>query len=225
MSFSNKGVVFSGVSCSPTRSFQSSEEAEVSSRTVDSAPWTFAPTALGERGVAEANIYTHWKLCDEMPKHFDRKVFGIDFGFNNATAVVEIREKDRIFYWDEKLYQSHLTNDELIVKLEKLGITGSDVIVADSAEPARIQAIQDAGYYIEPANKAVKAGIDFVKSHGFYITKRSVNILKEVKTYSWKQKEGNSIDEPVKVNDHAMDAGRYGAYSLLVEHSDALIFI
>jgi len=37
-----------------------------------------------------------------------------------------------------------------------------------------------------------------------YITKDSVNLLKEVKSYSWKQKDDIILDEPVKANDHCL---------------------
>ena len=47
-------------------------------------------------------------------------------------------------------------------------------------------------------------------SFDIHITKRSVNILKEIELYAWREdKEGNSLDEPIKLNDDAMDATRY----------------
>jgi phage terminase large subunit len=98
-------------------------------------------------------------------------------------------------------------------------------IYADAAEPDRIQELcdgmtDDSGNFIEgfnvlPADKAVSPGIDFVKSHPMKITKRSTNILNEIKKYMWKVgKDGKIVkDEPVKINDHAMDAGRYGEFT------------
>jgi phage terminase large subunit len=49
-----------------------------------------------------------------------------------------------------------------------------------------------------------------------YITKRSINLLKEIRSYKWKtDKDGRVLDEPVKFNDHAMDAGRYGVFTYM----------
>ena len=175
---------------------------------------------LGQKGTAESLIYTHWKYCDKMPEKYDRRVYGLDFGFNNPTCLEEIREKDRDYYWQEIIYQSHLTNDQLIEEMKAKGVSQEDEIIADSAEPARIKAIEDAGYNILPAEKSVKDRIDFIKSHGFYIVKSSVNTAKEAKKYSWKTKDGKNLDEPVKTQDHAMDAGGYAEYHLREEDTN-----
>ena len=169
---------------------------------------------LGLRGVRESTIYTHWKFCDKLPDNYDVKIFGLDFGFNNPTAFIEVRDKDKNYYWKERLYERGLTNTDLIAKLEQLVeqkvLTYEDEIYADNVEPARIKEIKDAGFNIFPCFKGeIKDRIIFIKSHGFYITKDSVNILKEVKSYSWKEKNGKLLDEPVKVNDHGMDGGGY----------------
>ncbi len=167
---------------------------------------------LGLRGASEAKIYTHWQLCDALPENPDEIVYGLDFGFNNPTALVKIAAKDKNFYWQEKLYQSFLTNTQLIEKLGTFEI-GNAIIYADSAEPARIAEIKRAGFNIKPAKKEVKERIDFIKSHEFHITKDSVNVQKEAKSYSWKLKDEKPTDEPVKDNDHLMDAGGYAIYT------------
>ena len=56
--------------------------------------------------------------------------------------------------------------------------------------------------------------IDFVKSFNIHITKRSVNLMRELGTYVWdKDRDGNALDEPIKFNDHAIDAACYAAYT------------
>ncbi len=46
------------------------------------------------------------------------------------------------------------------------------------------------------------------------IHESSVNMIKEIKSYKWKvNKNGITLDEPVKFNDHSMDSGRYGLYT------------
>jgi len=38
--------------------------------------------------------------------------------------------------------------------------------------------------------------------------------LKEIQTYSWRtDRQGNILEQPVKFNDHAMDAIRYAVYT------------
>ncbi len=182
---------------------------------------------LGLRGVTETLIYTHWQYCDVLPENPDKRMFGLDFGFNNQTALVEVDEKDKDYYWHELLYEKYITNADLIRteseaiekgkplgKLHKLVNEGklsyNDIIYADSAEPGRIEEIMQAGFNVVPAFKTeIKNGVDIIKSHKFFITKESINLSKEAKSYSWKTKDGKPLEEPVKENDHLLDAGRY----------------
>jgi len=165
---------------------------------------------LGERGITEAAIYNHWQFTDQLEA--EERIFGLDFGFNNQTALVEIGIKDQRYYAREKLYQTHLTNSDLIEKLKTL-IGFNDTIYADCAEPQRIEEIKSAGFNILPADKDVKKGIDHLRSHELFITKDSTNLLKEIKSYKWKVRDDRILDEPVKFNDHLMDAMRYAVHT------------
>lgn len=173
---------------------------------------------LGERGTNEAAIYKHWQLVDELPEGGET-IYGLDFGFNNPTALVEIVIKDQEIYAKELLYESYLTNSDLIQRMKTLipDDKRDNIIYADSAEPQRIEEINQAGLWCEAADKDVKKGIDTIKSHAFNITKDSPNLQKEAKSYKWKQKDEKIIDEPVKFNDHILDATRYAAHSHLKE--------
>ena len=97
----------------------------------------------------------------------------------------------------------------------KKNIPPNTSIYADCAEPARIEEMKRHNLNVFPADKSVKDGIDYVKRQKLYITSNSSNILKEIRGYSYKQKDGHSIDEPIKLNDHTMDAIRYAIYSHL----------
>ena len=47
-----------------------------------------------------------------------------------------------------------------------------------------------------------------------HIVEGSDNIIRERSKYKWKtDKDGNPLPEPVKFDDHAMDAIRYGIYT------------
>ena len=49
-----------------------------------------------------------------------------------------------------------------------------------------------------------------------YVTKQSVDIIRELRGYVWaKDKDENKLNEPIKINDHAMDALRYGVFTPL----------
>jgi phage terminase large subunit len=168
----------------------------------------------GERGQSQALIYSNWDIIEEMPQSFDTDGYGVDFGFNNPSAVIRCGIKDKVdVYVDEELYETRLTNSDLIDRLNFLIPDKGRVIKADSAEPDRIQELQMAGFNCEPCMKgknSVKNGIDVVKRKRLHITRRSVNVLKEIKNYKWKSdRDGRVLDEPVPFMNHAMDAMRY----------------
>ena len=167
---------------------------------------------LGQPGSGATKIYSHWR--DGEPPAAGQKVYGLDFGYNNPTALVEVTLHDNVLYWKELLYESKLTNSDLIAKLKTFRFEGP--IIADCAEPNRIEEISREGFNIQPANKAVKDGIDFVKSHPLRIDTSGTNLTREIKRYAWKLDKVSQkpTDEPVKFDDHLMDAGRYASYSL-----------
>jgi phage terminase large subunit len=172
---------------------------------------------LGEWGILENIVYSNWQIIDKMPDDISADVFyGLDFGFNNPTALIKLAVFDGEIYISEIIYESRLTNQDLIKKMNQLIKDKNQTIYADSAEPGRIEEISHAGFNVLLADKAVKNGIDFVKRQLLKIHKDSSNIIKEFQTYAYrKDKNGQVIDEPIKFNDHALDALRYGIYSHL----------
>lgn len=176
---------------------------------------------LGLRGTSSETIYTHYKIVDEMPGRGDQ-VMGQDFGYNVPSALLDIEFYEGGVYWDEVLYEPKLTTGDLIEKYKALGVKKPRPIYCDAAEPKTIEELVRAGYNAMPADKDVTEGIRKVKSMPLYITKRSVNLLKEIRSYKWRtDKDGRVLDEPVKFNDHAMDAGRYGTFT----HSSGFQFV
>ncbi len=168
---------------------------------------------LGERGTAKANIYTHWRSIEALPS-LDRHCYGLDFGYGHPTALTLCGVREQANYWNEIIYQTGLTTNDLIQKMKVLIPNPKVEIFADAAEPKTIEEIYRAGFNVKPADKAVKEGILFIKSKPLFITASSVNLIKEVRSYKWMEdKQGHILDAPVKFNDDGMDSGRYGTYS------------
>ena len=170
---------------------------------------------LGERGMSEASIYSNWELTDE-PKPQGYNVYGLDFGFNDPNALIDVVLVDceEPYIWvDELIYKSKLTTPELVSEMKELGITRTDTIFGDNSRPETIQEIYNCGFNIKPCVKgrgSVKSGIDWIKRYKVKVTKRSINMIKEFRSYKWKvDKNERILDEPVDLNNHALDAVRY----------------
>jgi len=171
--------------------------------------------ALGEWGRNKNVIYDGYTFVDNPPASED-VVWGLDFGYNNPAALVKVYITDAGMTAEEAFYQTGLTNGAIIEKLKNIipPELRHQPIYADAAEPDRIKEILDAGFNIIPADKAVKPGIMSVKSRKLFITKSSLNIIREIQSYRWKtDMNGIVLEEPVKFDDHALDALRYAVYT------------
>lgn len=171
---------------------------------------------LGQLGEVETRIYTGWKIIDEIPHEARLERYGLDFGYSNdPTAIVAIYYYNGGYIWDEITYEKGLSNKNIadILKNQKRA-----PVIADSAEPKSIDEIHSYGLTILPANKgpgSVLQGIQKVQQQQISVTKRSVNIIKEYRNYVWiTDKDGRIINEPIDLNNHAMDAGRYATETI-----------
>lgn len=164
---------------------------------------------LGERGKSQDLVYPDWFEASEFPAVCEHYRYGLDWGYNHPTALVLIGIREKDIYLREIIYQSHLTNQDLIDLMCVQEVSKSILIRADSAEPDRIEEVGRAGYRIEPARKSHtlnKDAVDHIKRLKIHIV-NSPNIVKEIKNYCWKRdKSTNTItDEPVKFKDDCHD--------------------
>jgi len=173
---------------------------------------------LGEWGKLENLIYDNFDIVSE-PNPDANIFYGLDFGFNAPTAVCRMHLDNYDLWVEPLIYESGLTNNQLIEKLRAVIPTEDRSrypIYADSQEPNRIEEIRLSGFWIEKAIKSVKDGIDFCKRLNIHIVETDVSdyYKKEIQGYSWRtDKNDKVLEEPVKFNDHFMDATRYGAYT------------
>lgn len=172
---------------------------------------------LGEWGSVDRIIYKGWKTVDKFPEEVQRTIWGLDFGFNDPSALVEVGLVEDMIFLKEHLYQSGLTNSQLIKRIKGIFPSMTPLLYADCAEPNRIREIRQAGISCKPAFKganSVKDGIDFIKRHKIYITKDSVNLIKEIQGYQYMKKRDNRIvDDPSDTMNHLLDAVRYAIYT------------
>lgn len=173
---------------------------------------------LGLLGNNEGLIFTNWELVDSVPEDAKFVGRGLDFGFTqDPTAIVDVYLQNGELWVDEICYLRGLTNDKIADELR--GREGDTI--ADSAEMKSITEIRQYGIRrIEPAEKgpdSVRAGIQVLHRYKWNITKRSLNVINEVRNYKYKEDKitGERYNEPVDKFNHAMDAIRYVALNKL----------
>jgi len=159
-----------------------------------------------------------WPVVASLPPNCDEIIYGLDFGYSvNPSALVRIHRKADELYVEELIYENKLTNQDLGMKMRNLDIRPLDYVYADSAEPKSIDEINSMGFNVLPAPKgadSVRAGIDFLRSQKIFVLEGSSNVIKELSTYKWKvDKNDEPVPEPVKFNDHALDAIRYAIFT------------
>lgn len=177
----------------------------------------------GQYGKLTGRIFSNWQVVEQVPESARLLGYGIDFGFSNdPTAIVGLYQQDGQLYVDELLYQKGMTNGDIVNFLNRKGVDYYANIVADSAEPKSIEEIYRGGFKgITPCVKgqgSVNLSIDLLKQHKINVTCNSENTIKEFKGYKWKtDKNGNTINVPIGVNDHSIAAIRYIATNALTQ--------
>ena len=173
--------------------------------------------ALGEWGSMGNLIFTNWckeDLTEQIPT-FDNVRNGLDFGFaEDPTAFVRVhydKKRKRIYIYKE-FKQSGLFIDVLADKLKP--IIGNEIITADSADPRSIADLRRNGIKAKGAKKgkdSILHGITWLQSHEIIIHQECQETIAEFSTYQWKEdKDGNVLPVPIDMNNHIIDALRYG---------------
>lgn len=179
----------------------------------------------GKFGRPEGMIYDCFEddanLVDDfsIPPDWER-VGGIDFGFNNPTAAVFLaRNEDGVYYLSADYKRREAVMADHAADL--VGKGGERWIwYGDPAAAQNILEMRRLGLTVVEANNDVSNGIDtvygLIKSRRLRIMRSCKATLDELGSYAWKKdaKSGDLADEPIKENDHLMDALRYALHSV-----------
>lgn len=169
---------------------------------------------LGKWGKLGNVIFKNWDIQDLS--NFDwgkNKYGGIDFGFADSPAaglsVAYDKDRSTIYILDE-CGGSGMTNQEFARQLERLQAT---FFTADSAEPKSISELKKEGIRCNGAEKgkdSVRYGIKWLQRQNIVIDKRCKNVIREIKSYKWREtRNGDIVEQPVEKDDHWIDGLRY----------------
>jgi phage terminase large subunit len=169
---------------------------------------------LGEIGNLQGVVFDNWESIDIVPNESKLLGYGMDFGFtNDPTTLTAIYQYNGAYLFDELIYQTGLTNNDIHNLMKSKGIRTNVSIYADSAEPKTIKELSRSGWQIVGASKgkdSVMFGISKMQENRFKVTKNSVNLIKELRSYTWdKDRDGKQLNKPIDAFNHAIDGIRY----------------
>ncbi len=174
---------------------------------------------LGQIGSLQGVVIDNWKQVDAIPQDAKLVCYGMDFGFtNDPTTLIGVWKHDGKLWVDELLYRTNMTNNDIGNFLKALEF-GRNELICDSAEPKSIEELRLQGFNVHPATKgpdSIKIGIDILKRYEIMVTKRSTNLIKELRGYVWeKDADGKLTGKPIDSMNHTIDPLRYVALNKL----------
>lgn len=173
---------------------------------------------IGEGAVyADFDDKVHVISLSDVPwTKIQRYIAGVDWGYEHYGVIGVIAIDDEgVHYLIEEHAKQHTHIDEWVAIAKNIQERyGKNIpFYCDSARPEYVDAFYYAGINAYNANKAKQPGIahlgKLIKTNQFYVVRECRKFIVEVNQYVW-NKTG---DEPVKVNDDAMDMTRYAVYS------------
>lgn len=174
--------------------------------------------ARGLTGKVQGLVLTNWDIVDELPPRSEWKTYahGMDFGFAaDPTALEKVVLAHGELWIDELIYETGMTNPDIVTRAKALGLSRADMIIADSAEPKSIAEIQAQGLWCVPSVKgadSIVVGLDILRRYKIHVTRRSRGLISNLKAYKWqKDRDGKDTNAPQDKNNHAIDAIRYVA--------------
>jgi PBSX family phage terminase large subunit len=182
---------------------------------------SFAQEYLAEFRKMEGLVYKEFSrerhLFDDFtPYKVATRLVGIDFGFTNPSAILTIEKDHDSTYWVRfEWYKRGKTEEQIAEYAQSIK---ANAYYPDPENPAAIKRLEDLHLNIREVIKgqgSVASGINKVrelfKQNRLRVHKDCVNLINELETYRYPEpKEGqNDGENPVKENDHALDALRY----------------
>lgn len=171
---------------------------------------------------------THVVKASELPDIRSCTLgFGIDFGFTNPTGVVFVMmDYDANWWVFDEIYKSGMTTDQTAAAIKaKMGKEFFTYRVGDSAQAQEIANLNAYPYSmgIDPINKtkdSIESGIRLIndmlklRDNGkpkLFVAENCEDLIYEFETYRYPEKKAdkNESEQPMKENDHLLDALRY----------------
>lgn len=198
---------------------------------------------LGEIGNIDGLIFNNFEEINNIPNEIKEKAsiqyFGMDWGYSNdPTTIIEVYILGDRTNPVQKIYINELFYSPLeslrpnnpakeMARIIKEQTNGRYQVICDNSDLNLKDDVQSFGINIEPFNKpagSVNFGIEIMKDADIYITKNSINTLKEFRQYVYSKdrqgqikRDSKNNPKPIGIWNHSIDAIRYVA---LTEHAN-----
>lgn len=150
-------------------------------------------------------------------KEFNRFALAMDEGYTNPAVILLVGiDGDDRWHICAEYYERGKLQKDVVAQAVIWGLTErrAETIAVDAAAAGLIADLRDCGLSATPAKGRVLDGINNIQARlkvqgdgkpRLTVDPGCVNVINEFESYVWRPNK----DEPVKENDHAMDALRY----------------
>jgi PBSX family phage terminase large subunit len=195
---------------------------EINQKRASTTEDRFAQEYLADFRKMEGLVYKEFDrakhLFDELPQvQFIETIAGVDFGFTHPAAVLSIKKDYDGNYWVVDEWYHTSKTDAMIA--DYIAAKQFNKVFPDPENAGGIQELRNRRVNVREVIKSKgskKNGINVVRelflANRLHIHRSCVNTIEELEIYAYPPKKaGQEFDdeEPLKENDHAMDALRY----------------
>jgi len=176
----------------------------------------------GEWGEFEGLIYKDFNREFHVGNYRDGEykyfIGGVDYGYRNPACLLTmgIDAENRIYVVDE-LYEKNRTSKELAEMMNEANMVfPMRKVYVDPSAQDMIAQLKDKHMRVVDANNDIEQGIaklkSFFKNNIVFIDFGCKNLIKELQSYRYEKDHvtKNATERPIKKDDHACDALRYG---------------
>lgn len=191
---------------------------------------------LGEWCLAQGAIFDFFDrstyVVAKPPRSAEYWIAGVDYGTNNAFSCLLIgvstgqytQDKpmmwiEKEYYWDSQKTERQKTASEYADDIQSFlaPYAVRCVYMDPSAAHFKLE-LGRRKIHVANTDNNVEEGIkkvtDDLKMGRLFICDGCVNLIREIEGYVWDPKKAaRGLDEPLKENDHAVDAMRYAIYN------------
>lgn len=181
---------------------------------------------LGDVVGSGSAVFENLKLepiPDEMVSSFDRRLYGVDWGFYPDPWAFNVAQYDaarRTLYIFDEATARRMSNLETFEIIKKHGVTGMDLIAADSAEPKSVGDYKAYGLMCRGAKKgpgSVEYSHKWLQSLDciWIDPSRCPDTTREFSEYEYERdKNGDVLSGYPDADNHHIDAVRYATETI-----------